>query len=627
MVPAGPSPDGSAQVRAFSCVARDRRVRVAHVEGQNPGHPASRSCRQHWRRLRHGVGVAGRPDVVLRELEGLRALARALVGGDADADDLLQEPRSPRSSTRRHSTGRSDHGSPPCCATVAAWICAPTRGGCGASRWSRSTRRVDGRPPARRSIARACSSACLARWSHSTSRFAPSWCAATSTARRGRDRSCARRSRGHRALAAQDRPRATARGARRHAPDWRAALIPCLQGAAIVKTKLGVVLIIVALLLAGAWWRLSRRAPVTTTAAIPAVVATSHAVHAAPPQPGQARASAPRPSRCRAARSAGASSTGRPATACPTPTSRSRARPAQHTIRTVAGGAFELAPSEPGAYVLATINAAGYLPYAPELDHSPIHVQFRKGRTVDGITVFLYPALDYHGIVVDASKTPVAGAHVALLGSPPTNRPRAVSRPSGRRPPTVRSRSTRPTTPCSRRAERPARLGAPRRQRRDHQAPDHPARGRACARRDDRRRRRRRARSTARRRAGPRHAGRAGPGDRLGPRDGVRHQRTRRPIRARSPRSRRATSSAATSKAARRRGLRVDGGATGRQARARDRHRARRHGVDRRRHAGAVVHARGACAATARCASSSSPARSSIRAATSRSTSRRAISS
>jgi DNA-directed RNA polymerase specialized sigma24 family protein len=29
---------------------------------------------------------------VLQELDGLRALARSLVHGDADADDLLQEP-------------------------------------------------------------------------------------------------------------------------------------------------------------------------------------------------------------------------------------------------------------------------------------------------------------------------------------------------------------------------------------------------------------------------------------------------------------------------------------------------------------------------------------------------------
>src|SRR3954468_4493611 len=31
------------------------------------------------------------PDVLMRELAGLRALARSLVHGDSDADDLLQE--------------------------------------------------------------------------------------------------------------------------------------------------------------------------------------------------------------------------------------------------------------------------------------------------------------------------------------------------------------------------------------------------------------------------------------------------------------------------------------------------------------------------------------------------------
>src|SRR5690242_1610581 len=45
--------------------------------------------RQHFAQRRHVMAVT--PDVVLRELAGLRALAQSLVHGDADADDLLQE--------------------------------------------------------------------------------------------------------------------------------------------------------------------------------------------------------------------------------------------------------------------------------------------------------------------------------------------------------------------------------------------------------------------------------------------------------------------------------------------------------------------------------------------------------
>src|SRR5262249_37217844 len=40
------------------------------------------------------------------------------------------------------------------------------------------------------------------------------------------------------------------------------------------------------------------------------------------------------------------------------------------------------------------------------------------GQTVRGITVFLFPALDYRGRVVDAHGAPVAGARIRLLGTP-----------------------------------------------------------------------------------------------------------------------------------------------------------------------------------------------------------------
>src|SRR5262249_7741713 len=39
-------------------------------------------------------------------------------------------------------------------------------------------------------------------------------------------------------------------------------------------------------------------------------------------------------------------------------------------------------------------------------------------HNVRGVTVFLFPALDYHGKVVDAAGHPVAGAKVKLLGTP-----------------------------------------------------------------------------------------------------------------------------------------------------------------------------------------------------------------
>lgn len=88
------------------------------------------------------------------------------------------------------------------------------------------------------------------------------------------------------------------------------------------------------------------------------------------------------------------------------------------TIRTRDDGGFELAPPAPGRFVLSAIAAPGFLPYAPELLHSTVHVALAKGVAVRGITVFLFPALDYHGTVVDTRGAPVAGARARLLGTP-----------------------------------------------------------------------------------------------------------------------------------------------------------------------------------------------------------------
>jgi RNA polymerase sigma factor (sigma-70 family) len=88
------------------------------------------------------------------------------------------------------------------------------------------------------------------------------------------------------------------------------------------------------------------------------------------------------------------------------------------TIRSDANGSFELAPEAPGVFSLTTIVAQNFLPYAPELEHSPVRVALAAKQAVRGVTLFLVPAVDYFGNVVDASGAPVAGARVKLADPP-----------------------------------------------------------------------------------------------------------------------------------------------------------------------------------------------------------------
>jgi hypothetical protein len=88
------------------------------------------------------------------------------------------------------------------------------------------------------------------------------------------------------------------------------------------------------------------------------------------------------------------------------------------TFRTSSDGTFQLTPAGTGTFVLATITAPGFLPYAPELGHSSVRVTLARGQAVHGITLLLYPAVDHQGLVIDARGAPIAGAHVRLLGSP-----------------------------------------------------------------------------------------------------------------------------------------------------------------------------------------------------------------
>lgn len=82
------------------------------------------------------------------------------------------------------------------------------------------------------------------------------------------------------------------------------------------------------------------------------------------------------------------------------------------------GGAFTLASARAGRFELAAIARPGYWPYAPELGHSTIAVHILPGRSVRGVVVFLFPAVEFTGYVVDQAGKAVADARVHLRGTP-----------------------------------------------------------------------------------------------------------------------------------------------------------------------------------------------------------------
>jgi RNA polymerase sigma factor (sigma-70 family) len=88
------------------------------------------------------------------------------------------------------------------------------------------------------------------------------------------------------------------------------------------------------------------------------------------------------------------------------------------TIATDAEGRFRYEPDRAGRVTIASITASGYLPFAPEWGHSPIELFARPGVRVKDVVIYLTPAIDYTGVVVDAAGAPVAGAKIRLIDLP-----------------------------------------------------------------------------------------------------------------------------------------------------------------------------------------------------------------
>src|SRR3569623_261247 len=210
---------------------------------------------------------------------------------------------------------------------------------------------------------------------------------------------------------------------------WVLALAPGVI--MTTKTKIGAFAVMLLLLLLGgtAWW-LSHRGerphgpPVaaSTGSAKSAAVAPIVAPSAAPQPPhgeataGQARA------HVEVAELAGGAAAGRVLTwstgeGVPNAELTFTGGRGAVTVRSGDGGAFERAPQQPGSFTLTAIASTGFLPYAPEYQHSPVHLVLAKDRAVRGVTIFLFPAIDYQGHVVDEAGKAVAGAHVRLVST------------------------------------------------------------------------------------------------------------------------------------------------------------------------------------------------------------------
>ena len=85
------------------------------------------------------------------------------------------------------------------------------------------------------------------------------------------------------------------------------------------------------------------------------------------------------------------------------------------SARTGSEGSFVFRPPQPGQYRLAAILAPDYLPFAPEWGRSPVRLTAIAGERIRDIVLFLTPAQEYLGVVLDPHGERLSGARITLL--------------------------------------------------------------------------------------------------------------------------------------------------------------------------------------------------------------------